>query len=154
MNERYRRILVPYDGSKFSRRAFDEAIEIAKKFDSDLYLLTVMDALAVAPPTVYAIPGAIFDVKKFEKYYLAATSKTDLALRAEVFRCKEQGIHVDYEIMTGSPRNTILEFAKKKKKNLIVIGSQGLSGIRKIMALGSISRKVSELSTCPVLIVR
>ncbi|WKT58009.1 universal stress protein [Candidatus Nitrosotenuis chungbukensis] len=154
MNEKYRRILVPHDGSKFSKKALDEAIEMAKKFDSDLYLLTVMDALTVAPPTFYAIPGAIFDIKKFEKYYLAATSKTDLMLRNEVSRCKEQGTRADYEIMTGSPGDTILEFAKKKKIDLIVMGSQGLSGIHKIKALGSISRKVSELAACPVLIVR
>lgn len=154
MNEKYRRILVPHDGSKFSRKALDEAVEIAKKFDSDLYLLTVMDALTVAPPTFYAIPGAIFNIEKFEKYYKAATSKTDLMLRDEVFRCKEQGTRADYEIITGSPGDVILEFAKKKKISLIVIGSQGLSGIRKIKALGSISRKVSELATCPVLIVR
>jgi nucleotide-binding universal stress UspA family protein len=154
MDEKYRRILVPHDGSKFSRKALDEAIEIAKKFDSDLYLLTVMDALTVAPPTFYAIPGAIFNIEKFEKYYKAATSKTDLMLRDEVFRCKEQGTHADYEIITGSPGDTILEFAKKKKIDLIVMGSQGLSGIRKIKALGSTSRKVSELSTCPVLLVR
>ena len=124
MNGKYQRILVPYDGSKFSKKALAEAIEIAKKFDSNLHLLTVMDTLAVAPPTFYGMPGAIFDIKKFEKYYNAATSKTDLMLRNEVSRCKEQGTNADYEIITGSPGSTILEFAKKKKIGLIVMGSQ------------------------------
>jgi len=44
--------------------------------------------------------------------------------------------------------------AKKMKVDIIVIGSVGLTGIKKLKALGSVSRKVSELSDCPVLIIR
>lgn len=154
MNERYRQILVPYDGSKYSKKALSEAIEIAKKFDSDLFLLTVIDTLTVAPPDFYLKPGAGVGAKKFVKYLNDAFSKVDLVLRDEVFHCKENGVCADYEIITGSPANVILRFAKKRNIDLIVMGSQGMVGISKLKALGSVSRKVSEEAGCPVLIVR
>lgn len=48
---------------------------------------------------------------------------------------------------------TILEFAKKEKSDLIIIGSTGLGGFSKIKALGSVSRMVSERAKCPVMII-
>ena len=48
---------------------------------------------------------------------------------------------------------TILEFAKKNDIDLIVMGSKGLGGIKKIKALGSVSRKISENATCPVMLI-
>jgi nucleotide-binding universal stress UspA family protein len=44
--------------------------------------------------------------------------------------------------------------ARNEKTDLIVMGSEGLTGMAKLNALGSIARKVTELSRCPVLIAR
>jgi nucleotide-binding universal stress UspA family protein len=151
MDKGFEHILVPYDGSKYSKKAVDVAIEIAKKFDSELYLLTVVDKISPLPPS--KIMNYV-DTKKLQKYLNATISKVELILRDEILRCKENGILADYEIIKGSPTKTILRFAKKRKIDLIVIGSAGIAGIRKIMVLGSVSRKVSELASCPVLIVR
>jgi nucleotide-binding universal stress UspA family protein len=60
--------------------------------------------------------------------------------------------HVTY----GNPADKILEFAEKHQPNLIVIGNVGLSGGLsriKSLALGSVSRRVSENAKCPVMIV-
>src|SRR5574338_443053 len=48
--KKYKKILVPYDGSKYSKEAMIDASEIAKKFGSTLYLLMVIDISAVKPP--------------------------------------------------------------------------------------------------------
>lgn len=143
--------MIPYDGSKYSKKAAEEAVKIAQKFGSDLYFLTVVDKLrsSLLNKTMNAK-----DTKKLEKYLKEATSKIDLTLRDEVFKCKEVGINADYEIIKGSPAVTILEFAKKRGIDLIVMGSQGLSGIQKLRVLGSVSRKVSENASCPVLLIR
>lgn len=154
MAEKYRQILVPYDGSPYSKKSLNEAIEIAKKFDSDLYLLAVIDPATVAPPSFYLKPGAVVGIIKFKQYLKSSISKMDLLLRDEVLRCKENGVCTDYEVIAGSPASTILQFAKKRKIDLIVMGSQGLSGINKIKALGSVSRKVSEQAACPIFLVR
>ncbi|HWP78446.1 MAG TPA: universal stress protein [Candidatus Nitrosotenuis sp.] len=151
MDEGFARILVPYDGSKYSKKAIDVAIKIARKFDSELYLLTAVERLLPSPSSNIM---DYVDTKKLQKYLKASMSKIDLILRDEMLRCRENGVMTDYEIIEGSPTKTILSFAKKRKIDLIVIGSAGLAGIQKIMALGSVSRKVSELASCPVLIVR
>lgn len=57
------------------------------------------------------------------------------------------------EISYGSPPEKIVEFVKKNKTDLIVVGNVGLSGHSKLRDLGSVSRCISECSPCPVLIV-
>lgn len=153
MGRKYEQILVPYDGSKYCKKSLEEAIEIAKKFGSNIHLLHVVDALTVVP-SVYNSPDAIMDLKKLERVLKNVVSKSDLMLRNEILQCKEKGVDADYKIITGSAADGILKFAKKMEIDLIVMGSQGLSGIRKILALGSVSRKVSELAQCPVLLVK
>jgi nucleotide-binding universal stress UspA family protein len=65
--------------------------------------------------------------------------------------------HHDIKIETislnGYPSEEIIEFANNEKIDLIVIGNVGLSGLSKVKALGSVSRRVSERANCPVLIV-
>ncbi|WP_042684487.1 universal stress protein [Candidatus Nitrosotenuis chungbukensis] len=153
MGKKYEQILVPYDGSKYYKKSLEEAIEIAKKFGSNIHLLHVIDALTAVPP-VYDSPDTVIDMKKLERVLKNAVSKSDLILRNEILLCKENGVDADYKIITGSAADVILRFAKKMEIDLIVMGSQGLSGIRKILTLGSVSRKVSELAQCPVLLVR
>ncbi|MDC8438291.1 MAG: universal stress protein [Candidatus Nitrosotenuis sp.] len=154
MGKKYQSILVPYDGSSYSKKSLSEAIEIAKKFDSDLYLLAVVDPTTVAPLSFYLKPGSAVGISRFGEYLNSAISKTDLLLRDQVIKCKDNDVTADYEVLAGSPASVILQFAKKRKINLIVMGSQGLSGIKRIRAIGSISRKVSEQAACPVLLVR
>jgi nucleotide-binding universal stress UspA family protein len=150
---KYEQILVPYDGSKYYKKSLEESIEIAKKFNSNIHLLHVIDALTTVSP-INDNPDFIINMKKLERVLKNTVSKNDLMLRNEILRCKEKEINADYKIITGSVADGILKFAKKMDIDLIVMGSQGLSGVRKIMALGSVSRKVSELAQCPVLLVK
>ena len=75
-------------------------------------------------------------------------------LEGAVKKCKSNGITAKYFIAEGNTSKEILDFAKKKKATIIIIGSQGLHGIGKLKSLGSTSRRISELAHCPVLIVR
>jgi nucleotide-binding universal stress UspA family protein len=143
----FKRILIPYDGSNFSKKAMDVAIEISKKFGSELWFFTVLDK--DIPPRL--TKPVIEDSKKSKT--LKSLSSIELELRNKVLDCKDQGSCADYEIIKGSPIGTILRFAKKKKMDLIIMGSQGLHGINKIKSLGSVSRAVSEKSECPVLLI-
>ena len=69
-------------------------------------------------------------------------------------KCQAKGITVNQIVVQGNASNAIVDFAQKKKITIIIIGSQGLHGLNKLKTLGSTSRKVSEHSHCPVLIVR
>ena len=60
---------------------------------------------------------------------------------------------VEYILEVGHPSERILSVAKKTSCDAIVIGSRGLSGIAEFL-LGSVSSKVSQYATIPVLIVK
>ena len=61
--------------------------------------------------------------------------------------------NVGVEILYGSPVEKIIEFAKKEKVDVIVMGNIGLSGFSKLKVLGSVARSVSERAEVPVMIV-
>jgi nucleotide-binding universal stress UspA family protein len=147
-------ILVPYDGSKYSNKALLSAIEIAKKDESKIDVVSVINVNYIQPPGSLlgmTSPSAISAIKK-----ITASAKKEAAqmLASQVSKCRMSGIKSDSKVLSGNITEEILKYAKRKKISLIVIGSQGLHGIQKLKILGSTSRKVSELATCPVLIVR
>src|SRR5574338_459546 len=153
--KKYKKILVPYDGSKYSKEALSDASEIAKKFGSSLYLLMVIDVSAVKPPGMLL---GIVKEKKLKKWSAqileSVRSKADKILESEMQSCRKMGVETYYEILTGNTVDSILKFANRQEIDLIIIGSRGLSGMGKIMVLGSVSRKISEEANCPVMIVR
>lgn len=153
----YERILVPFDGSKFAKKALDEAIKIAQNTDSILYLCTVVTVSNVIPPG--SLLGFVKNTSANElRSRLIKSAKMEaektLSYQASVY-CKSKGVKANYKIIVnGNIAEEILKTAKQKLVDLIVIGSQGLHGISRIKTLGSVSRKVSELADCAVLIVR
>ncbi len=150
---KYKRILVPYDGSKYSKKALNEAIEISKKFFSTIYIVNVVDA-ALDTPTNILQGLANKKLRKLTREFLESENiRTNTVLKNKMKSCIKMGVEVRCEVMVGNPVYSLLRFSKNHKIDLIVIGSRGLTKVRKIMALGSVSRKISEESECPVLMV-
>jgi len=148
----YKKILVPFDGSKFSEKALESAIEISKKFDASLYLLTILDVSSIRPPGALLGSQKKTMKKSFELIKSVAKHEAEKKLLEKSAICKKAGIVVQYDILEGVPSDMILKLIKKFDIDLVVMGSQGLSGFSKIKVLGSVSRKVSEIASCPVLI--
>jgi nucleotide-binding universal stress UspA family protein len=148
------RILVPYDGSKYSNHAVDRAIDISKNELSHIDIISVVNVDYIQPPGSLLgmmSPSSVTAIKRLTD---SAKKETSLMLESQVSKCRSKGIKADSKVLSGKISDAILKFAKQKKITLIVIGSQGLHGFKKIKALGSTSRKVSEFANCPVLIVR
>lgn len=152
----YQRILVPFDGSKYSKKSLDQAITIAKSMNGIIYLCTVVSVNPVVPPG--SLLGLVKSASKgdLQKRLLSSAKiQAENMERAQIAYCKSKGISAHYKtVIDGNVVEEILRVAKKKSVDLIVIGSQGLHGVGKLKTLGSVSRKVSELAHCPVLIVR
>jgi nucleotide-binding universal stress UspA family protein len=152
----YRRILVPFDGSRHSKKALDEAIGLARLTGGTIYLCTVIYIGNVVPPG--SLLGLVKSASKGElqkRLLRSAKAEAEKLEKAQVSYCKSKGVKAYYKIVIdGNVADEILGIAKKTSIDIIVIGSQGLHGIGKVKSLGSVSRKVSELASCPVLIVR
>ncbi|MDP3780437.1 MAG: universal stress protein [Nitrosopumilaceae archaeon] len=146
-------ILLPYDGSRFSKKALEKAVDISKRFGSRLHLLTVVNLSYIQPPG--GLLGMTRSSNNPAKRFLNASRlDAEKALSEQTRLCKIQEVKADYSVRVGNITEQILKFAKQKKITLIIIGSQGLHGFGKLKTLGSTSRKVSELANYPVLIIR
>jgi nucleotide-binding universal stress UspA family protein len=152
----YQRILVPFDGSSYSKKALVQAAQIAKSSGAIIYLCTIVTTQNVVPP------GALLGlVKEASRGTLQKRLITSARIQAEkqhaeqMKYCKKLGVRAFSKILvSGNIAQEILSMARKKSADLIVVGSQGLHGMAKIKSLGSVSRKISENASCPVLIVR
>ncbi|EPA05643.1 universal stress protein [Candidatus Nitrosarchaeum limnium] len=148
------KILVPYDGSKYSIKALSRAMELAHNLDSEIFLFSVVHQSYISPPGILGLTRTKSEKDAIKKWIKTIRKDTETMLKMAVKRCDENGITASYNISQGNVANEILNFAKKKNISLIVIGSQGLHGVEKLMTLGSVSRRVSEQAKCPVLLVK
>jgi nucleotide-binding universal stress UspA family protein len=138
----YSKILVPTDGSNSAFLAGKNAAYLAKSLGASLLALNVIESdLAFHSGIHYAD-----DVSRQEKSGLEATARIKTL-------CDEAGVPAE-EIMTkGSPVPGILEIARDRQADLIVMGTVGMSAMERALP-GSVSDKVSRHANCPVLPVR
>ncbi|MFB5603016.1 MAG: universal stress protein [Candidatus Nitrosomaritimum aestuariumsis] len=148
------KILVPYDGSKYSVKALTRATELAHNLDSEIILFSVVNVGYISPPGLLGIIKSKKEKNAIKKWSKSVKTDTEKTLKIALKKCESKGITASYVISEGEISSKILDFASKKKISLIVIGSHGLHGIGKLKTLGSVSRRVSENAKCPVLIVR
>lgn len=162
----YNNILVPYDGSKPADNALEHAVKLAKLVimgggDCKLSIIHVIQdipstALFLERP-IHTKDGQVIPMSEYilQLYDQMRTQVTDMLekKKKEVNDLYEKIAVKPIVLIGGSVPNRIIEYAEENKTDLIVIGNVGLSGISKIKMLGSVSRKVSEQSPCPVLII-
>lgn len=145
-------ILVCVDNSKQSQKALSRAISVAEKFDSKLSILMVIEESKVNfwDDTEFKVGAERPQVhlKKESKIYRQAEKiLNDLAKRVP------SEINCLTEILTGNPAKVIVNYSKKKKPDVIIIGARGLGGFSKLL-LGSVSRTVVDHASSSVLVVR
>ena len=149
------KILVPYDGSKYSAKALTRAMELSHNLDSEIFLVSVVNVGYISPPgLLHSLIKSKEEKDAIKKWSKSVKTDAEKTLKNAVKKCESKGITASFRIEEGEIASKILDFATKKKISLIVIGSQGLHGLGKIKTLGSVSRRVAENAKCPVLIVR
>jgi len=140
------KILVPFDGSGYSQKAFEKALEIAEKFDSKLILVSVLQS-KVGDSTGISLER-MQEIQDEEKEAATTMLKN---LESQVTG-KNISFHMEV-IHNPSSADGIVTFAEKNCVDLIVIGSHGRTGFRKIV-LGSVANGVLAQAKCPVLITK
>ncbi|NOZ26160.1 MAG: universal stress protein [Nitrospirae bacterium] len=143
MKNSIKKILMAHDGSKDSNKALKIAVEIALRFDSALYVLSVV-------PELYLTELTDFDRQRITEALTEETNKTMEKVRTSL---ASHPIEHKTLVRQGDPAETILDTARKMKVSLIVTGSHGRHGATKFL-LGSVSSKVLDHAHCPVLVVK
>jgi len=141
----FNKILCPVDFSEFTDEILEYAVNIAKRFDSELHMIHVIPNLNyftpyesfLTPENLVAIERNIEGEvgKDFDK----VTKKLDLPFKQV--------------IKTGVTFVEIIDYVKEHGIDLVVMGTHGRSGIEHIL-IGSVAEKVVRKSPCPVLTVR
>lgn len=158
----FNNILVPYDGSQPSHVAVQHAFNIAKMDALSLstrrvHLLYVIQEIHV-PPQLHSYPLHELDksIAKYikELYQILETKAMDMLKAKSLEYVKGSGeIAISTLVLLGDPADKIIEFAEREKIDLIIMGNVGLRAVNELRALGSVSRRVSEMASCPVLLV-
>ncbi|WP_309492544.1 universal stress protein [Candidatus Hecatella orcuttiae] len=139
----YRSILIPTDGSQGSFKAAEHGINLARIFGSKLIILHVVDSHALAG----------FKPEDREKALEHLKALGSEAVKKIVEKAQTEDVEVEEFIREGVPTETILDLADEAKVDLIVMGTRGLTGIKRIL-LGSTVERVIRWASCPVLVVR
>jgi len=130
-----KQILVPIDWSKESIQAFEVAASLARENGAQLVVLHVVSLKAV----MYGPPS---------KSYLDH-------MREELCRMKpsDPKVHVEYRLAEGDPVAAILTATREANCDLIVMGTHGRRGVRRLLA-GSVAEEVVRKAPCPVLTLK
>jgi len=140
----YKKILVPLDGSELAKKALDHAEELAKAFDAEIILFQVVPLMPIYGYTEIVGPPIIDEKSKqsAERYL------TDLA-----DELKKRGFKVTARVKTGlQVAPEIIDFAKGKGVDLIVMSTHGHSGIT-LWVLGSVAHKDLTRAETPILLI-
>jgi nucleotide-binding universal stress UspA family protein len=150
----FSKILVAIDGSQPSIDAADYAIEMAKKNNnSQLIALTVLDTSTPRRLSSSFITAPTYGLKVLEEERNRAQKWLELI--SNKVQEIEKNIQYKAEIIEGSisVEGTIVDYAENENIDLIVIGTRGRSGFKR-MLLGSVASKVVTYATCPVLVIK
>lgn len=140
-------LLVCVDGSRKSKQVVDFATDFAKKLSANIVLVNVASDEGV--PEGYAEYSSIENVD-LSSYYEAIGEAVLTKSREEL---ESSGIPFKTLLDIGNPATRIVELAKARKSDMIIVGLSGLHGLNRIRSLGSVSRRILENAPCPVVVV-
>lgn len=149
----YQKILVPHAGTPEGDIALKHALEIAKP-SSEILIIHVIEefphvpVLALHSSQSSAIKRQIAEITKELKTSMEEEMEKKLAV------CKKHNVRASVKITVGMPAEEILKIVHNQKIDLIVIAKRRkLKGIKALLTLGSVSRKIVENTSCPVLMI-
>ena len=143
-----RKILVALDGSNPSFNASTYAIDFAKRYDAELIVLSIVSPIPYSQ-FEYANIGRMKEIETIER------EKSEQYIDKVKQKAIENKVTVKTEVLIKytSVVKEIVEYAENNKVDMIVIGSRGMAGFKKLL-LGSVANGVVTYSHCPVLVVK
>ncbi|MBL8133625.1 MAG: universal stress protein [Anaerolineae bacterium] len=144
---RYKKILVPLDGSGWAQRAVSHAVDLARGNDAELILLHVFRPPAWEYADQIALAGQESQLQQARdqmKQYL-------IGVRSEL---RDENLRVRTHLIEGSAvAHLICDYVKAEGVDLIVMSTRGRSGLARVL-FGSVAREVMECVDVPVMLVQ
>lgn len=138
-------ILVPTDFSKHSDWALASAAALARKLNATLHLIHVVDM----PQYAFSAAHEMWNMEERQR----VIGETYQKLKALSHEPPLAALPVQVAVEQGSAYQMICQYAKEKSIDLIVMGSHGITGLRKIF-IGSVTERVIHNAPCPVLSIK
>ncbi len=137
------RILVAFDGSEQSYKAFDFALEMSRLCTASPELTV----LSVAQPPEPA------DIVEVDAIIDSATQHYEELFKGLREKARAKNLEIRTDIVVGHPADQIIKYAGEKKSDMIIVGQRGKSKIANWL-LGSVSKRISTYAPCTVTIVK
>jgi nucleotide-binding universal stress UspA family protein len=141
LHQHFKKILVATDGSEGARRAFKVAVDLAAKYGSKLELISVLEG---SPKFATSISEAKM-MEERQREHFEDIHHTPLVEAAKA------GVDLSSKILPGHEVMTLVEYAKKQKHDLLVVGIHGHS-TQGTGRTGATARAIVEESPCAVLL--
>jgi nucleotide-binding universal stress UspA family protein len=142
----FKKILLPLDFSDASMIAFEHALDFAKKFNSEILLVHVLEN------SFYIHDIFLPQTKVISRDNLGEIAENKLSELSQRVG-NEHGITVNYEVLQGKVSKEIVNAAKEKNCDLIIMGTHGASGMEEFF-IGSNAERVVVNAHCPVLTIQ
>ncbi len=140
-------IVHPTDFSPASRPAFRKALELARKGGQSLLIVHVITPPMLMMGDGYVSPQVYDELDRTAR--LAAQKRLDRLVAA----ARARGVRATSAVLQGVYHDQINRAARAKHAQMIVIGTHGRTGFKRLM-LGSVASRVLGTAPCPVLAVR
>ena len=140
------KIMVAVDGSDYSDKAVDYAIDLAEKFSAKLTVIHVVK-------TPITFKNDLWDSQLMADVLDRFGKDGQSLLSSTLSKAIKAGIRSSTKLLQGNPADVIIKIAEDEDYDLIVLGSRGLGSVSRIL-LGSVSDNVSRHAKCPVLIIK
>lgn len=138
----YDDILIPVDGSSVAENAAKYAIQEAKFHDATLHVISVITIQVYESPEANLAQHGQEQLEEMaENFIEEITSQVD-----------EEEVEVVSEVLVGQPPSEICTYAESNDMDLIVMGTHGRSGVKRVL-LGSVAERVVRTSDVPVMTV-
>ncbi|MDX1441893.1 MAG: universal stress protein [Nitrosopumilaceae archaeon] len=150
----YKNILVPHAGTLAGDEALKHAIHAAKGTSAKIIILHVIEDLqnpstfALADSERESLLSSIRDANESIK------KEMKRELENKIQECNNLNIETEILVTSGDPAEKILDIVEQKGIDLIVMAKRRkLKGVKKLLSLGSVSRKIVENVNCPVTLI-
>jgi nucleotide-binding universal stress UspA family protein len=135
------KLLLAYDGSRQSAKAYAMAVDMATKYSAKIIVLSV--ARPPEPPVAVELEAVIESATEYYEEHFKPMKEQAQTL----------GIEATFQVRVGHPAEQIVHMANEEKVDAIVMGHRGESFVQRWL-LGSVAKRVLSYAHCTVIVVR